>query len=364
MLFIHNDVAERVLKMGDVIRVQEDALRQVAEGTAVARPRIDVYAPCDREDAYWRWGTMEGANAGYFAIRMKSDIMHWPESDQGHRTQEKYCMEPGTFCGLIMLFSTRTGEPLALINDGVLQHMRVGAGAGIGVKHMARADAEDLCILGSGGMARTYLDAIHCVRQIRRVRVYSPTKKNRDEFANEMHGRFPSIEVTPVEDAREAVRGCDILACCTDAITPVFDASWIEPGMHIANLNWHELSRDAWARINYMSRKGAVADGRKSYREGQNSYICGTEAERHRLPEDAMEERPYEGFQGTSVEFSDILRGYVPGRRSADEVTFFQNSGNQGVQFSSAGALCYLEAKEAGLGRELPTEWFLQDIRD
>ena len=364
MLFIHNDVAARVLKMADVINVQEEALRQVAEGAAVARPRIDVYAPCEREDAYWRWGTMEGANAGYFAIRMKSDIMYWPESDQGHRTQEKYCVEPGTFCGLIMLFSTKNGEPLALINDGVLQHMRVGAGAGIGVKHMARDDAEDLCILGSGGMARTYLDAIQCVRPIKRVRVYSPTKANRDAFTEETRERFPAIEITPVAEAHAAVKGCDILACCTDSITPIFDAAWIEPGMHVANLNWHELSRDAWARIDYMSRKGAVADGRKSYREGQNSYICGSEEERRRLPEDAMEERAYEGFKGDAVEFSEILLGRAPGRRSPDEVTFFQNSGNQGVQFSSAGALCYREARAAGLGRDLPTEWFLQDIRD
>jgi hypothetical protein len=72
MLFIHNDVAARVLDMADVIDVQEDALRQVAEGTAIARPRIDIYAPCDRKDAYWRWGTMEGVSGGYFAIRMKS----------------------------------------------------------------------------------------------------------------------------------------------------------------------------------------------------------------------------------------------------------------------------------------------------
>jgi alanine dehydrogenase len=364
MLFIHNDVAARVLDMADVIDVQEDALRQVAEGTAIARPRIDIYAPCDRKDAYWRWGTMEGVSGGYFAIRMKSDIMHWPESDQGHRTQEKYCMEPGTFCGLIMLFSTKNGEPLAMINDGVLQHMRVGAGAGIGVKYMAREDSEDLCIIGSGGMARTYLDAIQCVRPIKRVRVYSPTKANRDAFVADMRPQFENIEITAVNDARDAVKGCDILACCTDAIAPVFDANWIEPGMHVANLNWHELSHDAWARIDYMTRKGAIADGRKNYREGQNSYICGTEEERRRLPQDAMDQRPFEGFKGAAVEFEEMLLGRAPGRQSADQVTFFQNSGNQGIQFSSAGALCYLKAKEAGLGRDLPTEWFLQDIRD
>ena len=134
--------------------------------------------------------------------------------------------------------------------------------------------------------------------------------------------------------------------------------------MHIANLNWHELSREAFARIDYMSRKGMLAEGRRNYREGQNAYFSGTEEELRRLPEEAMEERPYEGFKGDAVEFDRILLGEAPGRRGDDEVTFFQNSGNQGIQFSSVGALCYREAKAAGLGHELPTEWFLQDIRD
>lgn len=363
MLFIHNDVAEKVLKMADVIAVQEDALRQIADGTAVARPRIDVYAPCEREDAYWRWGTMEGTNGGFFAIRMKSDILTWPETDQGHRTQDKYCIRPGTYCGLVMLFSTRDGEPLALINDGILQHMRVGAGAGIGVKYMSRENSEDLCILGSGGMARTYLDAIQCVRPIRRVRVYSPTKANRDAFAAEAAARH-GIEVTPVAEAHDAVKGCDILACCTDSIEPVFDAAWIEPGMHIANLNGHELSHDAWARIDYMSRKDGLENAKRSYVDGRNAYICGTPEERARLPDDAYTATPADGFRGEGVEFRDVLQGRAPGRRSDDEVTFFQNSGHQGIQFSSVGALCWREAKKAGLGRELPTEWFLQDIRD
>ena len=365
MLFIHNDVSARVLEMADVIAVQEDAFKQAAAGTAVARPRIDVYVPCDRKDGYWRWGTMEGANDGYFAIRMKSDIMTWPEADQGHRTAEKYCIEPGTFCGLIMLFSTRNGEPLALINDGILQHMRVGGAAGLGVMYMAREDAETLCIIGSGGMARTYLDAIQCVRSIKRVRVYSPTKANREAFAEEMTERF-GLAVEPVSDARAAVRGCDILACCTDSITPVFDGDWIEPGMHIANLNWHELSRDSVTRIDRMSRKGQLEDGLKTYLDGQNSYICGTEEERARIPSGAFEESPFGALRADveRIPFEEILLGTEPGRRSNDQVTFFQNSGNQGLQFSSVGALCYNKAKEAGLGRELPTEWFLQDIRN
>ena len=97
--------------------------------------------PCDRPDGYWRWGTMEGASRkiGVFAIRMKSDIVYWPNGD----TEEKYCMQPGTWCGLVMVFSVRNGEPLAIINDGLMQHMRVGGCAGLGTKYLARENASD-----------------------------------------------------------------------------------------------------------------------------------------------------------------------------------------------------------------------------
>src|ERR1043165_2839867 len=102
MLFIHNDVVREVLTMKDCIEAQERAFRQIPTGGAVQRPRIDVYVPCERDDGYYRWGTMEGANDGILAIRMKSDVMVWPTSPDGVWRESKYCVQPGTFCGLIM----------------------------------------------------------------------------------------------------------------------------------------------------------------------------------------------------------------------------------------------------------------------
>ena len=112
---------------------------------------------------------MEGGSAasGYYAIRMKSDVLTEVEYG-GTRTQEKYCVEPGTYFGLVLLLSTRTGEPLAILNDGVLQHMRVGADSAIGTKYAARDDARVLGMLGSGGMARSHLEALLTVRPLER----------------------------------------------------------------------------------------------------------------------------------------------------------------------------------------------------
>ena len=217
MLIIDNALVSQLLTMEDCIGVQEEAFRKLPGGGAIHRPRIDMYFPCEREDGYFRWGTMEGANDGYFAIRMKSDVITWPSDAAGNWTEEKYCRTPGTYCGLILLMSTRNAEPLAFINDGVLQHMRVGGGAGIGAKYLARADSHVVGMLGSGGMARTFLEAF-CACATSAVQRLQPDPREsrgvraRDDAAPRHRGRGGG-------DPREAVRGADILASCTDSMS-------------------------------------------------------------------------------------------------------------------------------------------------
>jgi alanine dehydrogenase len=365
MLFIHNDVVEKLLTMRDCIEVQERAFCQIAAGTAIHRPRIDMYAPCERDDGYYRWGTMEGVSDGILAIRMKSDVMYWPSNAAGAWRESKYCVKPGLFFGVILLMSTRNGEPLAFINDGALQHMRVGGGAGIGARILARQDAGTVGLLGSGGMARTFLEAFCAVRPITRAKVFSPTPANRGRFADEMSRRL-GIEVVAVATAREAVRGVDILATCSDSMSPTFEADWLEPGMHVTMLSNPEVSRDVLDRCDIKIRQGirsrTPATGRAGTEPGYGSiaYVAGTEEERLRIPPEAMEH----GIGADYPDYLDLVSGKVPGRTNDSQITFYYNMGNQGLQFSAVGGLVYRKATEAGLGREIPTEWFLQDIRN
>ena len=136
MIYLSNQDVAQLLTPKNCIEALEGAFIELAKGRAISRPRTDVFTPCDRPDGYYRWGTMEGANDGYFAIRMKSDVVY-ETNYNGVHTQEKYCSRPGLFCGLVLLTSIETGEPLAFINDGVLQHMRVGGDGGkIGRAHV------------------------------------------------------------------------------------------------------------------------------------------------------------------------------------------------------------------------------------
>ena len=378
MLIIGNEVVAQILTMEDCIRAQEAAFKKLPTGGAMHRPRIDMYMPCEREDGYFRWGSMEGANDGYFAIRMKSDIVTWPKDESGNWTEEKYCREPGTYCGISYLISTRNAEPLAFINDGVLQHMRVGGGAGIGVKYLARENSHSVGMLGSGGMARTFLEAIKCVRDIRLCKIYSPNPAHREQFAEEMTKRL-KFEVRAVDDAREAVRGVDILSSCTDSMQPVYDADWIEKGMHVTNLGRREMPDGASEKFDVVVRQGTAGMQMRQSERFQAerglspaAYIGGTVEEMKRIPE--KNEQP--GFGGDSAEFSDrgkgggkpdfadLICGKCPGRTNRDQVTFYRNVGNQGLQFSAVGGWVYERARQLKMGREIPTDWFLQDIRD
>jgi alanine dehydrogenase len=366
MLLIDNTVVKRVLTMRECIEAQERAFAGTLTGASVSRPRIDMFVPCNRQDGYYRWGSVEGASDGVLAVRLKSDIMVWPEGPDGTRTESKYCVQPGTYCGLVLLFSTQNGEPLAIINDGHLQHMRVGASAAVGARLLARGNAHAVGMIGSGGMARSVLEALVAVREIKTVKVYSRIAANREGFAQEMAKRL-RIAVEPVASAREAVHRADVLATCTDSMNPVIEGSWIEAGMHVVNIGPHDLGPDAVARMDVVIRQGIDAlpipeDGvfRKGVGHSHGAFVGGSPEEQKRLPTSS----PKRVAQTSGPLYADVVCGKAPGRTSANQITQYRPVGNWGLQFSSVGALVYRRAKEQGLGLVLPTEWFLQDIRN
>src|SRR6266700_8121242 len=117
-LIINNAEVAKVLTMEMTLAALEQSYLALAAKEAVCRPRIDIRIPTSDPAKNYQFGSMEGGStAGYFAVRMKSDVVY-ETSYGGVTTQKKYCMRPGLFCGLIFLTSVETGEPLAFINDG------------------------------------------------------------------------------------------------------------------------------------------------------------------------------------------------------------------------------------------------------
>ncbi|MFQ5683456.1 MAG: ornithine cyclodeaminase family protein [Candidatus Binatia bacterium] len=361
MLLINNETVEKVLDMKGCLEALETGYRDLSAQRASYRPRIDTFVPNDNPSLMFRWGTMEGASRSLetFAIRMKSDMLQWPDG----KTVEKYCIEPGTYCGLILVFSTRNGEPLAIVNDGVIQHMRVGACAGLGAKFLARKDASRVGIIGSGGMARTYLSAFHEVRNIHKVKVYSPTKVNRESYAREMSARL-GIEVVPKASLEEVVRGSSIVATCTDSIQVVVkDPAWIEQGTHLTCVRPNEWAPEVLESCDVVIKlgRGTITNLDEGMQRiaGYASYVAGAETDLQRIQKPTVDL-----FEGNHPFLTDVMSGKIQGRADKKQKTFFLNDGTQGLQFASVAGYVFHKAKELGLGQEIPTRWFTQNIRD
>lgn len=367
MLIIDNDAVGRLLTMADTIDALEQAYGDLARGDAVCRPRIDIRVPADDPARNYQWGTMEGGSTrGYFAIRMKSDIV-FESPYEGVVTQEKYCRETGTFCGLILLTSTRTGEPLAFINDGILQHMRVGGDGGIGVKYMANPDAEVVGMLGSGGMARTHMQAFMHVRNIRKLQVFSPTRANCEAFAAKMRA-LHDVETVVCDAPEQIYRGAHIVAALTDSAVPVLDGACLEAGQHVLNIGGSGMpDAGTLERIDSYLRFGetTIPTGRPELHT--DAEHIGYEAR----PDvakfgDGRKDRKKHGalLPERMVTLADIWFGQKKGRTAAGQITYSERGNLQGAQFYAVAGRVYELARAQGLGRDIPTDWFLQDVRN
>lgn len=367
MLLISNNDVKKLLDMPSTLAALEAGFHELAKGDAAGMGRIDLYVPSTAEPApYYRWAVMTGGSRkdGYVCARMLSDMVAWPQ-EHGAVRENKYARAPGTWCGLLFLFSTHDATPVAMLNDGFLQHMRVGGGAGMGVKYLSREDSHVVGMIGSGGMARTYLDAICCVRKITKVQVFSPNAENVRAYVRdvaEKHG----IDVVPAPSARSAVEGADIVAICTSTNQPVFRNEWLQPGQHVTNLTSADIEPSLPGTVDVAFRAGEATprleqtnDDRFYARAGFLAYVAGTPGERAQVPRLELTENI---LQLPSL--TDLISGAAPGRTNPRQTSFFLNVGAIGVQFESVAALVYRRARERGMGREIPTEWFLQDERD
>ena len=365
-LILSNDDVKSVLTMEMTMRALEESYQQLARREAVCRPRIDIQIPTQDPDKVYQWGTMEGGSiSGYFAIRMKSDIIYEREYG-GARTQEKFCVRPGKFCGLILLIDVNNGEPVALINDGYLQHMRVGADSGIGAKYIARQDAEIVGMIGSGGMARSHAESFALVRKIKKIRVYSPTKENRETYAREISEQL-GIEVIPLERPEDVYKGAHIVAGCTDSAVPIILGKWLEEGTHITCIGG-EPDEETLRRIDVSLRLGDAPAPWGLPEMGLADEYITYAAMPERNAGFKMKQPGKRGHgviaEDRAVYLPDLLSERKRGRTSSKQITYSERGNIQGAQFFAVAGRVYESAKARGLGREIPTEWLLQDIRD
>ncbi len=364
-LILSNDDVQKVLTMKDCLEVIEEAFKELGEGRAVNTLRDDVLLPCAQNpDATYTMKSLQGGvpKLGTYAIRFSSDLWTYPVIDGKERAVRiPIPIEPyNRFLGLVLLFSLDTCELLAIMQGGYLQRMRVGATGGIGTKHLARKKASTVGIIGSGWQAGAQLMAMCGVRTIAHIKVYSQDTPDRlESFAAEMSHEL-GVKVEPADSARECIRGVDIVNLCTSSREPVIDGDWLEEGMHVHSIRWPEIDNKTYKRSDIIVTNARPTGLGREETPYSMDYIM----------EGIPKERSLEaGFKHISPEWEklpglpELILGKVPGRTSDRQITLHLNNVGLGMQFAAAGGKAYELAKKQGLGKEIPTDWFLQTVQ-
>jgi alanine dehydrogenase len=263
-LILSNDEIQSVLNMPDCLARLEETYRDLGEHRAGNRLRSDLSGPGAQPNERYIFKTMDGLvpRYGVAALRLNSDVIRWQSGPAGIRKDKQPVAPGGTWVGLVLLFSTATGEPLAIMPDGVIQRLRVGATNGIAAKYLAPQSAGVYALLGAGWQAGAQARAIAQVRKLREIRIYAPTRANRERLAAELTDEL-KIEVRPMDDPRAAVRGADVVGMATNSVTPVVETDWLEPHAHVTCVKELELGEGLLDRCDLVvvhTRQGQPAN--------------------------------------------------------------------------------------------------------
>lgn len=299
VLVLSQREVRRLLPVAECVDVMEGALLALARGDALLplRQIVDLPGGDPRSLA-----VMPGYLGDVDAAGLKA-ITIFPRNEG---------TELDAHQGAVLLFDGERGSLVAVADATEVTAIRTAAVSGVATRALAREDASDLAILGSGTQARTHLEAMVAVRPVQRVRVWSRTPERARAFAERESARH-GLVVEAVARAGEAVRGADLVCTTTSAREPVLRGAWLAPGSHVnavgfAGPGGRELDTEA------VARSRLFVDRRESALSESGDVLIP-------LREGAIGEDHIVG------EIGEVLTGKVGGRRSPDEVTVFESLG-------------------------------------
>ena len=317
-LFLASSAVDDLAEPADYVAAVRDAYRQVGEG-APAEPRTKLF---NREPP--------GMFTTYAAVLPETGAMGGYAYSAGFGAEDAWFMTP--------LFDAESGAPLALIDGASMNPFKTGAAGAVAVDALAREDATELAVIGSGAQARGQVAATATVREFDAVRVFSPTAEKRESFAADFDDRLDA-DVSAVASASDALAGADVVITATTASNPVIADADVEPGTHVTAMGQYHPKKNELPPA-LVARATYVPDLRARATQDAGSYLAAVEA-------DLIEEG-----EGIAADLGEVIAGDHPGRTGDDEVTVF-DSGGTGVETVAAAHMLYERASEKGRGETI-----------
>ena len=308
MLIVDAQGVRDLLPMAECLDALDLAMRETSAGRVAIPPR--TIAPLADQSGYL--GVMPGSALDPKVYGAKVISLH-PDNPKRHGLP--------AIQGFVALFDHDTGTPLALIEGGELTAVRTAAASGLATRELAREDASSLGILGCGVQARTHLEAVSCVRDLREVLVWGRDKDKAHAFVEQQLASPPSalvgrlgesVSLRVAESAQEAC-GCCVVCTVTGSPEPVLFGNWLEPGSHINLVGAH-------------TRATREADGEAIGRS--RIYVDLLESARREAGD--LELAFEEGLASRDQvigEIGSVLLGDVPGRQDSSEITLYKSLG-------------------------------------
>ena len=325
VLFVNEASVHELLPMDRCVALMRAALTALSRGDAVLPLRNMVWLP-DRSG-------LLGMMPGYLGEPQSFGFKVVSVMPGNHGTAYD------SHQGVVMLFGIQHGEPLAILDASAITAIRTAAASGAATDALARVDAGDLALIGTGTQARTHLDAMRVVRTLRRVRVWSRSRDNAERFARDESART-GLAIEVAASCEAAVRGADLICTTTSAKEPVVNGAWLAPGAHVNAVGacfaeWRELDTEL------VQRSRLYTDCRES---------CVNEAGDFLIPrkEGAITDAHLLG------ELGDVFSGKVAGRVSPADITLFKSLGVAVEDLASAHEI---HARARATGKGVWIEW-------
>jgi ornithine cyclodeaminase/alanine dehydrogenase-like protein (mu-crystallin family) len=320
LILSHDEVVE-LLPMKECIPIMREALIALAAGQ-VHQPLRTIIRPPTAAGVMGLMPSYISANRSAFGLKV-------------------ICVFPGnpakgmdSHQGAVLLFSAETGELLAMMNASAITAIRTAAVSGVATDLLARKDACNLAIIGTGVQARTHLAAMAQVRLIKRCRIASRHIQHARNFAEEMR-RVYSFRLEAVDTVEEALEDADLITTVTTAVEPIVRREWISPGAHL-NAVGSSIPTTREIDSATMAAASLFVDRRESTVNEAGDFLFA-------VRDGAI------GPDHIRAEIGEVLGGEKPGRTSSDEITLFKSLG-LAIEDLAAAEYLYRRARELNAG--------------
>ena len=320
ILVVNQEEVGRLLPMAECMEVMAEVLRSLGRGEALLPLRTIVHLP----GGLGEFAVMPSYLARPAAIGLKA-ITVFPRNEGTAYDSHQ---------GAVLLFDVEHGSLVALMDASSITAIRTAAVSGVATRLLAREDAADLAILGTGVQALTHLEAMLLARRVTRVRAWSRSRDNVARFVDAAARRF-GVTVEAARDARAAVEGASLICTTTSAHQPILEGAWIAPGAHV-NAVGSSIRTARELDSAAMKRAALFVDRRESAQAEAGDFLIPK-------AEGAF------GDEHILGDLGDVLLARHPGRTAAQQVTVFKSLGLSVEDVASAHHI-HAAAVRGGLG--------------